>query len=599
MSSGPFLTPNWTPNFNAAYAPKPCPKQPATPLPLMQQPQFGNLPWAQQPQIAPLMGQPGQPAVTPAGTPAPWQSAMKGMGDTVKSELQKAFPGNYAHLIKWQPVQGTVRNAKQTAHMMDEVANHRPVKDHELITFDDNLKRGASLGIATLATLGLNQRIFGVGEYLGFLSWFSAMAATPALINTMVRLKTSVNLNQSYDSTYGQRLNLYKDPNYLPLHILSDKQIEQAADKLHIPHGPNRRRETEDKMRQVSVQAHTWWMLAAGPATPVLSGLACDLLQDPATRAVNAVKRKAAQMETWRIFHQTENSGDAVARKAKVYLEQVVGDLPESELSSWWKQFGQGLVKHAGLTQAMDVKDIRHGARTTQLDKLVTYLAGLADSQNPKLQKTLDFLDRQYLREEIKGKDCISGKLPNLGQKAEKYLEEFKSEPQKGLYQEDFEALERHVETRISNAQSTVTHYRNLFESIKNYVPKVGEATLEERIRARLSEPNINTVQDLLTHGKWKKAQELVGDEDTFKAISGALKNNKREFNRAFSLMGAAPEKHLLDNALKSVMLGNMWRTRVGLYLGGGLLAATGLYNFLMVGRDFQPPAKKPPGGLT
>jgi hypothetical protein len=205
--------------------------------------------------------------------------------------LQKQYPGNYARLASWTPIHDAANNVRQTWDAWQRIQTNTPIKDQQLVTLNDNVKMTGSLLIATLATLGLKQKVFGIREYLGFLSWFGAMAATPRIINNMVLWKTGVNLNQVYDSTYGQKQNLFKDPHYLPLHILPDAVINRTADKLGIPPGPHRRQLTEEKMRQISVQTHTWWMLVAGPATPVVSGLICDLLENPALRGVNQIKK--------------------------------------------------------------------------------------------------------------------------------------------------------------------------------------------------------------------------------------------------------------------------------------------------------------------
>ncbi len=530
--------------------------------------------------------------VNPAANASSWSDSFFSMGNNFFGELQKSFPGNYAHLIQWEPIGGPIRNFKQTKHLLGDVASNQPVKDHELITFDDNLKRAASLGIATMATMGLKQGIFGVGEYLGFLSWFGAMAATPAMINKMVHLKTGVNLNQNYDSSYGQRLNLYKDPNYLPLHILTDQQIERAADKLGIPTGPNRRRETEEKMRQVSVQAHTWWMLAAGPATPVISGLTCDLLQNPVMCGVNAVKRQFALMETQRVFARETTPESALAHKAEVYLNQVIGAVPESKLSGWWHQFGRDLVKQAGFMNAMSLKEIRNANRDVQRDKLVDHLIMLGEKDRPRIDKTLAFLDDQLSRETVNGEEQISGKLANIWKETDDYLERFKD----GLSDEHLASLEMTRNTRLANAESTIIHYRKLFKALTAPNALTNKNELKKSLKSLMKSPTINGVQETLGAGHWKAPKELVGNRETFYGIVHSVQNDQRQFGRAFDMMGAAPEEHLLGNALKSEMLGKMWRTRVGLYVGGGLLAATALYNYFLVGRNFKPVVKKPAG---
>ena len=333
-------------------------------------------------------------------------------------------------------------------------------------------------------------------------------------------------------------------------------------------------------------------MLAAGPATPVISGLTCDLLQNPVMRGVNAVKRQFAMMETKRVFPKETTTEDALAHKAEVYLNQVIGEVPESKLSGWWNQFGRELVQHAGLTKAMTVSEIRHASRDVQIDKLVDHLMKLGENDNPKLKKTLAFLNDQIERKTVDGQEQISGKLANIWKDTDEYLERFKD----GMAEEHLESLETTRNTRLANAESTINHYRKLFETIADPKAHANKDELKNSLKLLLESPTINVVQETLGAGEWTAPRKLVGNPDTFNAIVRSTQNDQRQFGRAFALMGAAPEKHLLEDALKSSMLGKMWRTRVGLYVGGGLLAATALYDYFFVGRNFKPVVKKPAG---
>jgi hypothetical protein len=516
------------------------------------------------------------------------------------------FPGNYAHVIPWNPVQDVTRNLKQTGHMLNEVAHHRTVKDHELITLDDNTKLLGSIGIASLATLGMKQRILGVGEFLGLASWFGAMAATPKLVNAMVWLKTGLDLGQTYDSTYGQRLNLYKDPNYLPLHILSDAQVKSVAKRLNIPDGPNQRHQIEDKMRQISVQAHTWLMLLAGPATAAFAGLMCDFFQDPVNRVVTTLREKVAKMEAERALSAKNPDPELLNKKIQAYLKTVTGEVPGSELSDWWKQFGRKLVRHSGLHKSMTVQDLRHGSRALQLDKLVESLSALAEQDSPhdvnRLKRTHEFLTSQFHKERFAdGSAEISGRLAAMQAKTEKFLNRFRNK----IDPFDFDAHQAAMDTRLINAQSTINHYHRLFDAIHEVRLKAGgknpspEAMqeLKRKIRYALTAPNLDNMQELANRD-YQKAVDLVGDPDTFRLISDRLKNDRRQYEQAFKLMGATPEQHLLEDALKSEKMGKLWRSRIGI-MAAGLLGASALFNIMFVGRDFHKKAPQMAGEMT
>lgn len=489
--------------------------------------------------------------------PAPMMSGHWTKAQAQAADLQKQYPANYAHLVHPLPMTQVVPNVNRAFATLDKARRYQPIKDHELANLDDTLKRGGSLLIASLATLGLKQKVFGVGEYLGFLSWFGAMAVTPKIINAAVRLKTGVNLNQLYDSTYGQRLNLFNDPNYLPLQLLSDEQINKAADKLKIPkNAPNRRQLTEEKMRQISVQAHTWWMLVAGPATPVISGLICDQLQDPATRALNTLKLIYAK-------HGAETAQDAagLARKSEAYLNQLVGELPESSLSSWWKEFGRGISKHTGLQKSLGLKDIVDNRREGAVEKIVAHFSRL-EPKGPAVDGALRYLAGQ--------RDHVNA--------LEKQATEFLKSREEKLGPEAFKRQQGLIQTRISNAASTLTHYENLFKAIQ-------EGADQKTIRGLMERPVLSEVQRLLDTGYLSEAKKLIGNEAVYKEIRSAI--DIRQFGKAFALMGASPQAHLLT-ALKDSMLRKLWQRRILGYLGGGMLVATLLYNAIFVGRNFK-----------
>jgi hypothetical protein len=489
------------------------------------------------------------------------------------SLLQKQFPGHYARLTTRKPLSDTVRNVKQTTSALDRLQDNLPVKDYQLAVMSDQTKMASSLAIATLATLGLKQKVFGVGEFLGFTSWFGAMAATPKIINGMVQWKTGVNLNQRYDSTYGQRLNLFTDPHYLPLHILPDAVINRAADKLGIPNGPNRRQQTEEKMRQISVQSRTWWMLMAGPATPVISGLICDTLQNPLMRVTNTIKAQVARAKANFVMRSPKVAPDKAAHYTHAYLDQLVGELPESTLSGWWQSFGQGIIDKTNLALGLSIQDVVKASRNEQIEKILVHF-----KDHPPTDAVFDFLNEQYWPGD--GNKPPNGKLEDLRRKAEEYLESAKKRIQDPALMKEQQRL---IDDRILNAESTVNHYRNFLTAIRNKAP-------EKEIRALMTDANINAIQQLLNEGHFEMAEKLVGDSHIFQKIGASIKNEARQFNRAFTLMGATPEKHLLDEALKNMKLGNLWRRRMGLYLGGSMLAATALYSYFFVGKDFQAP---------
>lgn len=429
-----------------------------------------------------------------------------------------------------------------------------------MANLENNLKLGGSFLIATLATWGLKQRILGIGEFLGFLSWFGAMSLTPKVINTMVKLKTSANLDQMYATTYGERKNLYTDPNYLPLQIIPDDEMARVADRLKIPEGPDRRRKTEEKLRQISVQSRTWWMLVAGPATPVLSGLICDLLQEPLTRRVTSLRLALGMRSAQRNHDQTSAK---LAKRVEKNIERVVGELPDSMLTAWWKDFGRGMLHSSGISKAFSTREAIDGTPESQLQKMAEFFEKL--QRDPNRLNTME----RYL-------DWRTEQLKKLEQRALEALEPF----EKRLPAEVLQQQYRFIQRRISNALNTMGHYSTLIASLR----WGGQSSQELRIL--LEKPLLSEVQRLHDNGYSTEAQRLAGNPESYRQIIKRL--NKRQFKDAYEEMGVSVDLHLRD-ALKANSLRRLWRKRMPLGLGGGLLAASALYTALFVGRDFKP----------
>ncbi|WP_303673733.1 hypothetical protein [Vampirovibrio chlorellavorus] len=534
-------------------------------------------------------------------------------------DLQQKYPGLYARLAKNQLVEDLKPDLVGVAKTLGQVSRQQPVKDSSMADLDDNMKRFGSLAIASLATLGLKQKILGVGEYVGFLSWFAAMAATPTVINNMVRLKTGVNLGQKYDSTYGERLNIFKDPNYLPLHILPPDEMAKVAKRLNVPPGPNQRLETEEKMRQISVQTHTWWMLMAGPATPVISGLVADNLQQPVIRGYNWL---GSHFASWRAKQSLSKASDAVFEsRLKGAVDRLTGGLPESELTSWWKDFGEAITKETGLRNALTRKEVMDEGEYLLSDKITRYFTNEArDKQRPvagftkeKADRTLAYLARQYEvieKFDENGKPIreYGGKLGALREKALGLLQGFEEQLEaERKATQDAEKLTKlqkridrvrwyaaEVDKNIVNAGSTVQHYQaTMKKALKTFEADLAKDKLDKavhKIRLNLDNSNVTHLLDQKLQGQSQVARQL--GRSAFAELENAMAGGQT--HTVSKLMGANPKTHLM-RVLRDVKAHSMWRNRMVYGLGGALFAASALYTTVMVGRNFKPAAPPPP----
>jgi hypothetical protein len=586
------------------------------------------------PMLNPMMGPIRLPENAGMATTLPLQQPVQVPASN--DDLQKKHPGLYARLAKNQLLEGMKPDLIATGKTLVQVARQQPVKDSQLAELDDKMKRFGSLAIATLATLGLNQKILGIGEYVGFMSWFGAMAATPTVINSMVRLKTGVNLGQQYDSTYGERLNIFKDPNYLPLHILPAETMNQVASRLNIPPGPNQRRETEEKMRQISVQTHTWWMLMAGPATPVISGLVADNMQAPVIRGYNWIAKGVDGLRAKNAI--THDKFEVFEKRLKAAIDRMTGPLPESDLTSWWKDFGESISEQTGLRSALTRKQVMEEGGALLNDKIARYFTNEPETERAKnsksfveglthnkVERTLTYLDREFkVLEKTDDQGVVTreigGKLGAMRKNAQDFLhsfeDHFESELKKSQDDSHKAALQKRldlvrqyadqVEKNITNAVSTVEHYRAVMqEAQQTFETRFTKDTLDSvtqeeltAIRHRIRHNLTNSTLPDLIDQKWRGNSQTAMrmQRSAFAEMENALAGG--QYQTANKLMGANPSTHLA-RVLKDVKAHAMWRNRVVYGLGGVMLAASGLYTALMVGRDFKPPIKPQRGGLS
>lgn len=443
----------------------------------------------------------------------------------------------------------------------------KEANDALLADLEDSMKRGGSLFIASLATLGAANKLIGVGEYLGFLSWFGAMAVTPKIVNGMIWLKTGINLNQEYINTQGIRQPLFKDRKYLPLHLIPDDRMQFIADRIGIPRGiPDRRRLTEEKISQISVQGRTWWMLLAGPATPVISGLICDVLQDKVAGAINFFKRfYHMNIGVFQASNdKTARGKESVVRHLDLYLDERIGETANSQLSRWWKTFGTDLTREMGLRGEFGMHEVLHPvSQEALLDKLVDTIHKMdktAKNYNP-LNNALEYLENQ--------KAYLADMEQDLAATLKRY--------ERSLGTLRLDAAMGKMKSRILNASVTVQHYIKLLNAAKRQAPR-------EEIHALMEKPILGEIQKLIDMGLSEDAKKLVGSEVLYKEIRELLLQNR--FTTAFNRLGAAPGQHMLE-ALKNGSLRKLWRFRVVGLLGGGMLLATWLYTQFVVGGNF------------
>ena len=178
------------------------------------------------------------------------------------------------HLVHENPIksagsriQSTVKSGKYLVDGLNGKGD-----DYSVGKINDLTTKLGGLGIAAaLATLTKNP-VSKAMEFTGLASFIAAMSIWPKVIAAPIKAKAGFDVNQEYVDSYNRRKRFFEDPQYLPWDLWKKEDIDKVGDKLHISKDiPNRTEKTQDKMKQISTQANTLWMVTTGFATPLMA----------------------------------------------------------------------------------------------------------------------------------------------------------------------------------------------------------------------------------------------------------------------------------------------------------------------------------------
>ncbi len=169
-------------------------------------------------------------------------------------------------------------NFKALKHSIKGEAN-----DHELGYLNDIGMKAGGLAIASYLYARKSTPMTKVMEFIGLGSFFAAMDIWPKLaLQLPAYLIHGVNVRQQYVDNYGRKKLFYQDHQFIPWDLYSDEEINKIGDKMGVPKDMKNRRDfIQEKMRKIALQNNTMWMLTAGFATPIMSALICNALEQP------------------------------------------------------------------------------------------------------------------------------------------------------------------------------------------------------------------------------------------------------------------------------------------------------------------------------
>ena len=195
--------------------------------------------------------------------------------------------------------------------------------DHQLGKVNDMGMLIGGLGIAAyLATLRQTPLTKAM-EFVGLASFFASMKIWPMLgIQLPAKLIHGINVREQYEDSFGRKKSFYQDPQYIPWDMISDEKIQKYGNRMFVPKDMTNRREfIQEKMKKIAIQNNTLWMLTAGFATPVMTALTCNLLEEPIQRYQGKMRSKQADSL---INNYTEISAKNVDESMLKEVKQIV-----------------------------------------------------------------------------------------------------------------------------------------------------------------------------------------------------------------------------------------------------------------------------------
>jgi hypothetical protein len=454
------------------------------------------------------------------------------------------------------------------------------VRDPDLATLDQMLRMTGSAVIATLGTTGAKTAGVAYGEFLGFASFFTAMAAWPRLLNWLVKTQKRVDLGQKYQDQHGVVRPLYED-NQFRLDLLPEEEIERLAHRFHIPEGPSQHRLTLDKINQLAVQNRTWWMLTAGPATVALSGLACHMLEAPIQAAGNALRMA---------WHQhcnasAKNSFQFTHHLSRL-IEQTIGKRPDAHLSRWWDRFGENILRDAGLDRQISPQEVL-SLRIRLSDGLLRGVANLVEpSEKYKVERTLRRLSRE--------KDTLNfhrTRLLKLLETRQPILQELLKQDLPALPPEQLKRevidpmmyrLGMQINGAFAGAITTVVRLQHLFDQVQRcaHLGMSPEAA-QPMLRPLIEEASKTGAHQALEDGSYNMGRILSAGK--FRMFHMAQLQASERMVLAAQWAGASPLQ-CLERGLRHMAQAGLYRKFVFSTLGV-LGLGTALFQLLILGR--------------
>ncbi len=484
-----------------------------------------------------------------------------------------------ARLATWQEIQAQhLKKLPEAFHTATSALGHYKASDHQLADFNDANRVFTVATIASLGSLDSPQPGAPLPLWLGAGSWLGAMALTPRIINGAIYLKTGVNLNAQYLSSNGVIRPLFQDPGYMPLQVLPEAKRQQLMQRLGIPlDNPDRESLLQERLKQIAVQAHTWWMLMAGFATPVFASTLSDIIENPAKSLYSWLRAKTVESLSLKPALQSKNPQRIIAALEKT-IRQTIGSGSETTmLARWWKRLPTDVMRTLQLQHVVDGQFLK-ASEQERFERIAQHLYQQLHNESVR-NALVAQLGKDEAATAMEGPSFMSA-LGRIFAPLEKALEQaghlLPHEARlKAQYELDLQKL---------SAQATLKHLRELAELFENDGDMAPDV-LMDRLKECLEKPVLPYIEQLVREGRLTKATEVMGSEEQVEAVMNLFRSGR--FKLAFLDMGAAPKEFFLQ-AMESLALRHRWTMGYRNLLLAFMGISTAIFVAFFVGRQFK-----------
>lgn len=259
---------------------------------------------------------------------------------------------------------------------------------------------------------------------------------------------------------------LFQDPQYVLTDLYSKNDLEKMGDKLGVSKDiPDRDNYIKQRAQKTALQANTLWMLTAGPATPLMSGLLCNKLEQPVTTLIEEAEMLSTQKGIDKLLKKVDPNKEKNAIQEfleKPAVKEFTGKISDKINNAHIERY---LKKHAN---------------EEVTDKLIDDLSNEIGARRGS--KGCQELGDVVKNELVKSKEAV---LDNLRQQPNIDIKEVlrKTAREKAA---KLEALP--VGERTKQAEATVDILRRMYESADAIIPNESRGKAYTNFQKMLSE---------------------------------------------------------------------------------------------------------------